>query len=261
MPTWRGSAHGGAPVVHVAGVPLTDMAPDSAARHIAELATARIPLDVHLVNAYTVSLADTQPDLGRVITEAGMNLADGKPLTWAARRLAGSPLHQVRGPGLFEDVLALGHEYGLRHYLLGGTEETLAKLQAAIALRHSTAAVAGAYSPPFRPLSPEELTVQDGIIRDSGANIVWVGLGTPRQDFEVARLVSSVGVVAVAVGAAFDFSAGDLRRSPEWMSKFGLEWLFRFAMEPRRLWRRYTVGNVLFLRAVVRHRRPPGGRA
>lgn len=243
---------GPAPHVSVAHVPLANLNPEQAAHLIASLAARSAPVDVHFVNAYTISLVDSHRELYDVIAGAGLNLADGKSVTWAARWVTGRPLEQVRGPDLFERVLSIGAEYDLRHFLLGGAPETLTVLQGAIAKRHPTATVAGSLSPPFRALSEEDLTIQDAQIRQSGANIVWVGLGTPKQDFVVARLASTLNITAVAVGAAFDFSAGNLRRAPEWMSRTGLEWVFRFAMEPRRLWRRYTVGNARFLRAILR---------
>lgn len=246
---------GTAPTVQLAGITLTNLSPDAAANHLALEARAGRALDVHLVNAYTVSLVDTDRQLREVITGAGLNFADGKPLTWAARGIAKHDLWQVRGPGLFERTLATGHRHKLRHFLLGGSEETLTSLRSAIALRHPSAEIVGWLSPPFRPLSDAERAEQDAMIRNSGANIVWVGLGTPKQDFEAARLARDVGVTAIAVGAAFDFSAGTLRQAPEWMGHLGLEWLFRFAMEPRRLWRRYTVGNLRFVRALFVARR------
>jgi N-acetylglucosaminyldiphosphoundecaprenol N-acetyl-beta-D-mannosaminyltransferase len=92
---------------------------------------------------------------------------------------------------------------------------------------------------------------QDNDIRSASPDIVWVGLGTPKQDFEVSRLASE-GFMAIAVGAAFDFSAGTKKTAPSWMTTAGLEWLYRFGSEPRRLWRRYLVGNVIFLKSAMR---------
>ena len=246
--------HGSAPVVVVAGIPLASLGPVRAANHVAALAANGGPVDVHLVNAFTTSLVDSQPRLSSTILSATLNFADGKPLTWAARWVAGRPVEQVRGPDLFERVLQIGDRYGLRHFLLGGSEETLARLRQTIHTRFPNAQIVGTSSPPFRPLAANELLAQDELIRNTGANIVWVGLGTPKQDFEAARLASENQITAVAIGAAFGFTAGTLRRAPQWMSQFGLEWLFRLAVEPRRLWRRYTVGNVRFVWAVFRPR-------
>ena len=145
-----------------------------------------------------------------------------------------------------------GREVSLRHYLLGSTPETLQKLQHSLESRYPGVRIVGSYSPPFRTMTPEELQKQDDEIRASGAEIVWVGLGTPKQDYEAARL-ASVGIMCAAVGAAFDFSAGTKAVSPQWVTALGLEWLHRLLSEPRRLWKRYAWGNVVFLYAATRN--------
>ena len=135
--------------------------------------------------------------------------------------------------------------------LNGGSPETLTALVEAIERRWPGARVVGAESPPFRDLTEEEQEAQDQRIRASGADLVWVGLGTPRQDGEVARLARSVKRPAIGIGAAFDFVAGTRAEAPVWVQRLALEWLFRFASEPRRLWRRYTIGIAGFLLAVL----------
>jgi N-acetylglucosaminyldiphosphoundecaprenol N-acetyl-beta-D-mannosaminyltransferase len=113
--------------------------------------------------------------------------------------------------------------------------------------------VAGAYAPPFGERSVAEVTLQDAAIKESGADIVWVALGTPKQDTEALRVLESTGITTVAVGAAFDFTAGTARVAPDWMRRANLEWLYRLGSEPRRLWRRYLFGNLKFLWLAVRH--------
>jgi N-acetylglucosaminyldiphosphoundecaprenol N-acetyl-beta-D-mannosaminyltransferase len=113
--------------------------------------------------------------------------------------------------------------------------------------------IVGTYSPPFRALSDEEFADQDRMITESGAEIVWVGLGTPKQDVECKRMAASIPVTAVAVGAAFDFTAGTLETAPAWMRKAGIEWLHRLSSEPKRLWKRYLFGNTRFLYSAIRH--------
>ncbi len=125
--------------------------------------------------------------------------------------------------------------------------------------------VVGSASPPFRPMTPAERFSQDEDIRTSGAAFVWVGLGTPKQDFEAARICHQLGVTTVAVGAAFDFLARTKREAHPLLRQLGLEWAHRLATEPRRLWRRYLFGNIRFMRlalnegwlAVNAHRRNP----
>lgn len=213
-------------------------------------------LAAHFANAYTVALADSDPDYGRLLARPdSVAFTDGVPVAWIGRRgypAAAGSWDRVYGPDVMEAVLDASSPEGPRHYLLGGSPGTLAVLQSQIAARWPSAVVVGAESPPFRPLSAGELAGQDARIRDSGATIVWVGLGTPKQDWEVARLTASVPVVAMAVGAAFDFIAGVKTQAPVWMQKSGTEWAFRFASEPRRLAKRYLWGNPRFLVAAAR---------
>lgn len=191
----------------------------------------------------------------KVLKGPGINLPDGGPLSSMLARTSEVACQQVRGPGLFENCLDRGREHGLRHFFLGGSQEALEQLIAQVEFRFPGCDIAGSWSPPFRPLSPAELEWQDLMIDGSGAHIVWVGLGTPKQDVEALRLVGSVGVTTAAVGAAFDFTAGTKVVAPLWMQASHLEWLFRLATEPRRLWKRYLFGNVQFLRLALRHTR------
>ena len=209
---------------------------------------------VHLVNAYTVSLADQNPDYREVLLDGGWNFPDGKPLTWASRvRGERPPLRQIRGPRLFLDVIRESESFDLKHYLLGSTPEVLSALKSRIETDFPGAKIVGASSPPFSQPTEEELHQRDREIRSSRADVVWVGLGTPKQDYEAARIAAGLGVVAVAVGAAFEFAAGTKPEAPEFMRRLGFEWAFRLASEPRRLWRRYLFGNLRFLAAVARH--------
>lgn len=213
---------------------------------------------VHFANAYTVALADSDPGYQRLFTAPdSVVFTDGMPVAWFGRRyfpgLAGQ-WQRVYGPDVMTGVLAASGADGPRHYLLGGSPETLDLLTQAIARRWPTAQVVGAESPPFRALSAAEVAERDQRIRTSGATVVWVGLGTPKQDWEVARLASEVSVVAMAVGAAFDFLAETKPQAPVWMQRSGMEWAYRLGSEPRRLGKRYLWGNPRFVMAAVRHR-------
>lgn len=213
---------------------------------------------VHFGNAYTVALADSDPDYAAMLARASsVVLTDGVPVAWVGRR--GYPeladaWQRTYGPDVMTAVLDRSGPAGPRHYLLGGTPETLDRLQSEVARRWPAARVVGAASPPFRPLTPAEQAAQDAAIRASGADFVWVGLGTPKQDWEVARLAAAMPVIAMAVGAAFDFLSGSKPQAPVWMQRSGTEWAFRLASEPRRLARRYLWGNPRFLLAA--HRTP-----
>ncbi|MFJ5954511.1 WecB/TagA/CpsF family glycosyltransferase [Paenarthrobacter sp. NPDC092416] len=234
--------------VKFAGVPFSSSTPDQAVDIIIGRVRAGGPAaDIHFLNAYSIALAETDSSFRKCVSESALNFPDGKPISVLHRRL-----HQVRGPGLFEAVMSRGRDVGLRHYLLGSTDETLRKLQLSLEARYPGVQIVGSFSPPFRNMSSEELDAQDDQIRASGAEIVWVGLGTPKQDYEAARL-ASVGIMSAAVGAAFDFSAGTKPVSPRWVTAIGFEWLHRLLSEPRRLWKRYAWGNVVFLYAATRN--------
>lgn len=207
---------------------------------------------VHFVNAYVIALADEDEEYRRLLRH-GLCLTDGTPVAWLGRwsymRTRGE-WERVYGPDVMESLLSTP---GLRHYLLGGSEDTLTSLQRVINQRWPEAHVVGADSPPFRPLTQAEQRAQDAAIVASGADVVWVGLGTPKQDWEAARVAASTGRLALAVGAAFDFIAGTKPQAPLWMQRSGTEWAFRLATEPRRLARRYLWGNPRFLLAVAKH--------
>jgi N-acetylglucosaminyldiphosphoundecaprenol N-acetyl-beta-D-mannosaminyltransferase len=164
------------------------------------------------------------------------------------------------------DVLRAGTDLGVRHYLHGATAEVLDKMVLRLGTLVPGAQIVGTDAPPFRPLTEAEELDAVTRIRESRADIVWVGLGTPKQDEFVARMRDRLGVPLVAVGAAFDFVAQTKPMAPAWMQRSGLEWAFRLATEPRRLWKRYLVGNTLFLFGVCRDElrnrrtRSPGSR-
>ena len=204
-----------------------------------------------------ILLAEDEETLRAMLVRASLNFPDGTPVVWANRLLnrdRAVTVERVRGPGLFLDVFDHGRARGLRHYLLGSTPEVLERLEANLRERFPGVEIVGSDSPPFRALTDDEREEQAKRITASGAQIVWVGLGTPKQDWECARLRDRLPLVFVAIGAAFDFAAGTKRVAPAWMQDNGLEWLHRLGSEPRRLWRRYLFGNTRFVYAAL-HRR------
>lgn len=243
-------------VVPCAGVPITACTREEAADEVVRLAASGLDrgIAVHLCNAYTLALADLSSDLKALLRGGGLNFPDGKSVVWANRLRHGRslPEERVYGPDLMLDVVRLGLPLGLRHYLLGSTPPVLASLEHRLRERCPGLLVVGAESPPFGPLDDETIAGQAARIRASGADVVWVGLGTPKQDEVVERLATMVPAVYCAVGAAFDFISGHKRQAPVWMQRRGLEWVFRLMCEPRRLWRRYLFGNARFVRAALR---------
>jgi N-acetylglucosaminyldiphosphoundecaprenol N-acetyl-beta-D-mannosaminyltransferase len=244
-------------VVPCLGVPITACTRTQAALEVVRLATTDLDhgVDIHLCNAYTLALADKDSRFKALLQRASINFPDGKSVVWANKllhRMRTIPNDRVYGPDLFLDVFENGQELGLRHYLLGSTPQVLSGLETELRRRFPKAAIVGAVSPPFRALTEQETAEQTARLVESKAQVVWVGLGTPKQDWESARLAGDIAAIFIAVGAAFDFIAGEKKQAPMWMQRNGLEWLFRLAAEPRRLWRRYLFGNARFLRATIR---------
>lgn len=228
------------------------MRPAEATKLVLEHGHKSAGVHIHLANAYTTTLANRSRTYREMLND-GVTFADGKPIAWISRLKRHTPLvSQVRGPQLFVDVLDQGRRADTRHFLLGATPEVLTQLERRLRQMYPGIQIAGSYSPPFRPPTQDDIRKQDGIIRASRCDIVWVGLGTPKQDFEAARIARDLRLAAVAVGAAFDFAAGAIATAPAWMRALGLEWLFRLSTEPRRLWRRYLIGNFQFLRLAAR---------
>ncbi|WP_104099809.1 WecB/TagA/CpsF family glycosyltransferase [Cryobacterium sp. M96] len=236
----------------VGSVDFVSASPETAVEQVIALALLGQGHHVHLANAYTVALADKSAEYRVLLAEPAINYPDGKPIGWVSVLRRQSPrLEQVRGPQLFLDVFQEGITANVRHYLLGSTPGVLALLKENLTSRFPGVAIVGVESPPFRSMSKREIDEQDERIRVSGAQIVWVGLGTPKQDIEVVRLSSVLPVTAVAIGAAFDFAAGTQKEAPPWMRSSGLEWAYRLGSEPRRLWKRYVFGNARFLKAAL----------
>lgn len=235
------------------GVRIDALTLDAAADHILGWARAGGGRAVHLCNAYTLSLAHRDTSFRQALNRSHLNLADGMPLVWVGRRLGfGEMTGRVYGPHLMEAVLDRGRSNGLRHYLYGSTPSVVTRLAASLHRTYPGVEIVGVESPPFRPLRSEESRALVRRVRACRAEIVWVALGTPKQDRFLADFVAPLGTTAVAVGAAFDFLAGAKPQAPSVLQDHGLEWAYRLFREPRRLWRRYLLGNLTFLEALAR---------
>jgi N-acetylglucosaminyldiphosphoundecaprenol N-acetyl-beta-D-mannosaminyltransferase len=207
---------------------------------------------VNVCTTQTVLECHDSPEMAAIVNGSGMATPDGMPLVWMGRAL-GHTVERVYGPDVMLAVCAQGQERGYRHFFYGGAEGVAETLVSSLQQRFPAMEVAGTYTPPFRPLSAQEEQEVAARINGSGADIVWVGLGTPKQDFWVGRFRPLLEApVLIAVGAAFDFHAGRVRQAPRWMQRSGLEWLFRLSQDPKRLWKRYIIGNPRFILLVAR---------
>lgn len=222
-------------------------------------AISRQGQNLRFSNAYCVGLADRDDLYRRALEAPGENFADGLPVAWLIRMASGrsGPLSafRVRGPTFFEKVLASGCSDGLRHTFVGTTSSTLELLEEWVRKNYPTSAIAGVYAPPFAPLDDEFIEGICREIEEQNPHIVWLGLGTPKQDLAAEKLALRFpNLTFASVGAAFDFKAGTASEAPLWIQKSGFEWFYRFIKEPRRLWRRYTVGSFYFFRSVLTSR-------
>ncbi|MFI5957960.1 WecB/TagA/CpsF family glycosyltransferase [Cryptosporangium sp. NPDC051539] len=206
------------------------------------------PRSTHLCNAYTLSLAVRDPEFRALLNDADVNFADGHYVAMVGRR-RGYPDMSARtyGPDLMADAIDQGRARGLKHYLYGASPSTVAQLADKLRERFPGAEFVGVESPPFRPLSSDEADELVARVAEAKPDVFWVGLGTPRQDEFVAAYTSRLNCTVVPVGAAFDFHAGNKPSAPEFLQRHGLEWAYRLATEPRRLWKRYLVGNPVFV--------------
>lgn len=201
-------------------------------------------------NVHTTMTAVMNRAYREVLNGSMLTVPDGVPLVWAMRSLGANGQDRVRGPTLVRQVFDQGRRVGAKHYLIGGAPAALAALQSTLKENYPGCEIVGAESPPFKPLegiTEEEWAAQAGRINASGAHFVWVGLGAPKQERWMWHQRNSVSGIMLGVGAAFDLIPGRIPEAPAGMQKLGLEWLYRFWREPRRLWKRYIFNNPAFL--------------
>ncbi|WP_236651278.1 WecB/TagA/CpsF family glycosyltransferase [Aquabacterium fontiphilum] len=207
---------------------------------------------VTLCNVHSVVTAAQDDHFNKVIGQADLALPDGAPVAWALRREGHANQQRINGPDLMWRYLAVAERLGHSVFFYGSSDETLDKLRARITAAFPKLRIAGMLSPPFRPLSREEDQLDIAQINASGANVVFVGLGCPKQESWMHAHRGSIRGVMIGVGAAFDYHAGIIHRAPAWMQKIGMEWFHRLCSEPRRLAKRYFVTNTVFIARVVK---------
>jgi N-acetylglucosaminyldiphosphoundecaprenol N-acetyl-beta-D-mannosaminyltransferase len=242
------------PSAEVLGVPLALIDYEHTLDWIDHAVAARHRGYVCVAATHTVMAAGDDPALRAAVLGADFTVPDGQPLVWALKALGHDVDDRVYGPDLMDRACARAARTGLRFYLYGGRNQgALAQLARVLRLRYPGLQIVGGHAPPFRELTDAEDEAIAADIRRSGADVVWVGIGVPKQEKWMARMRHRLAApVLVGVGAAFDFHAGLIPQAPGWMQRAGLEWLFRLAQEPRRLWRRYLRYNPRFVAGFAR---------
>lgn len=254
------------PRATVVGIPLAVSNYEAVMDWMDATIDARAAVSISAAAVHLVMVAAEDDAARRAVLDTTLVLPDGQPLVWALHALGHGAATRLYGPDLMERYCARAARSGRRMYLYGGRDQqALERLRASLRQRFPGLEIVGGHSPPFRPLTQEEeeRIVQE--INSSGADVVWVGIGQPKQELWMAALRERLDPpILVGVGAAFDFHAGLVAQAPLWMQRRGLEWIFRLTREPRRLWRRYARYNprfvVAFLRQYLDHLRSHPGR-
>jgi N-acetylglucosaminyldiphosphoundecaprenol N-acetyl-beta-D-mannosaminyltransferase len=213
----------------------------------------RAPRYICVCPVNNVMIARSDPDYRRILNNAAVATPDGMPVVWFMRISGNRKQERVYGPVLMLKLCEAAVRQGRGIFLYGGTGDVLEKLEKNLVGLFPCLRIAGRIAPPFRPLTSEEDAEIVRQIRESGAGIVFVGLGTPKQEQWMADHVGRLGAVLVGVGAAFDFHAGAVRQAPVILQRLGFEWAFRLLMEPRRLFWRYVLQNPRFAALSLLH--------
>jgi N-acetylglucosaminyldiphosphoundecaprenol N-acetyl-beta-D-mannosaminyltransferase len=221
--------------------------PEDAMRHIVKMANTGRSEYVCVANVHMCMEAFDSLPFRQVVNSAALVVPDGRPLAWGLRAIGERQAHQVRGADLMAALCQEAQQQGLPIGLYGGSRASLKGLINFLERRYPAIEIRFAASPPFRELTLNEDAIFVDDIRSCGIRILFVGLGCPKQETWMAEHRDRIRCVMVGVGAVFDFFSRQKKQAPRWMQVLGLEWLFRLASEPRRLWKRYLFHNPRFI--------------
>jgi len=237
----------------ILGVPISIINMQSALDIISSWVSQKQSRFITAVDVHGVMTAQSSPTHLQALRSADMVTPDGLPLVWVGRARGHREMGRVAGPDLIAAVCEQSAVRGWRNYFYGGAPHVVQELSLRLKQSYPGLIVVGVESPPFRPLTDAEKRETARRINESRADIVWVGLGCPKQERWISDMKPLIErAVLIAVGAAFDFHSGNISRAPRWMQRSGFEWLHRLCSEPRRLWRRYLVLAPSFVAMAVR---------
>ncbi len=237
-----------APRVSLLGVHVTAFDLSTAVREMQQAIAAGRRAYTCTCPVYTLMQGHERPEVRAALNAADWVTPDGMPVVWALHLRGVKQVSRVYGPDLMLALSEVSARQGYAQFYLGGAPGVAVALAQTLQQRFPGLPVAGSYSPPFRPHTPAEDDALIELINASSAAVVWVGLGSPKQDLWMARYRPRLQApLLIGVGAAFDFFTGRQRQAPRWMQRAGLEWLFRLASQPGRLWRRYLIYNPKFV--------------
>ena len=202
-------------------------------------------------NVHTTVMAHDNPDYRAIQNGSAYTFPDGSPIARQQKRLGYMNAERVSGPDFMNAMFRGTMDGKISHYFYGSTEETIEKLRKGLEKNYPGINIKGMYSPPFRDLTPEEDAQTVQMLNDSGADIIWIGLGAPKQEKWMAAHKDKVNALMIGVGAGFNFYAGTVKRAPKWVQKAGMEWLYRLLQDPKRLWKRYFVTNIKYIWYII----------
>ncbi|MCK5579846.1 MAG: WecB/TagA/CpsF family glycosyltransferase [Candidatus Omnitrophica bacterium] len=242
-------------VVDILGVNISAVNLELAGQEIDRWIQNRQKVYVCVAPVSTIMDCQDDPEYRKIVNNAGMVTPDGMPVVWLGKLSGNKTIQRTYGPDLMRQTCDVGQKRGYRHYFYGGTSDTLQILEQRLKEQFPDINIVGKYSPPFRKIQEIEKDTVLEEINSFAPDILWVGLGSPKQDYWMSQHRDKLNVpVIVGVGAAFDFLAGVKPQAPGWMQKSGLEWLFRLCCEPGRLWKRYLIGNARFVYLVIKEK-------
>jgi N-acetylglucosaminyldiphosphoundecaprenol N-acetyl-beta-D-mannosaminyltransferase len=228
--------------MNVLDIPLYDQGMEAAVQHVIQTCEKEDKTNrcVSATGAHGLIIAKKDPEFASILKSFYMNLPDGKPGAVVGKLKGAKHMKQVTGPDFFKELMIASADTDIKHFFCGGKEGVAEELKLSCEQNFNNHNVVGCYSPPFRKMTEEELTELGKRMNDSDADVVWIGLSTPKQEYFARTLKPFVKTHFIAtVGAAFDFHSGKLKEAPQMVQNMGLEWLFRLLMEPKRLWKRY----------------------
>ncbi|MGG4034110.1 WecB/TagA/CpsF family glycosyltransferase [Paenibacillus cisolokensis] len=202
---------------------------------------------VCICNTHSLVTAKKDKEFREALDRSDICTPDGMPLVWALRKLGYKDQDRVDGPNLMLELCKLSKVKGYKIYLYGSTNETLDKLEKKLLDLYPGVNIVGKHSPPFRKLNASEEEAVVKLINSSEPDIVFVGLGCPKQEVWMLQNKDRINGIMIGVGAAFDFISGNIKRAPKRMQNLGLEWLYRLMFNPRKLWKRYVYNNPLYI--------------
>ena len=214
---------------------------------IMALAHKRTSCTVCFANVHMAIEVKQDQQIARAVNGADYVLPDGMPLVWGLRSLYGLKQQRTTGMDMLPDLIRKAEEQNVPVFFYGSTPEVLKRVEENCAIHYPGLTIAGAISPPFRPLSAAEEAHTIDTINRSGAGLVFVALGCPKQELWMNRMRGQISAVMLGIGGALPVLAGEVNRAPEWMQNAGMEWLFRLIQEPKRLFKRYAVTNTLYV--------------